>query len=449
MKKIAIASLILVLTGLNAFTVWAQKTKVNHVPWSINATIYEVNVRQFTKEGTFKALAKQLPRLQKMGVGILWLMPIHPIGEMNRKGTLGSYYSVKDYQKVNPEFGTMDDFKKLVGKAQELGMRVIIDWVANHSAYDNELVTLHPDWYKKDSTGKIIPPVADWTDVAAFDYSNLDLRKYMTESMVFWVREAKIDGFRCDVAGMVPIDFWNKTVPKLKKIKPMFMLAEDETAIMHDTAFDATYSWAVFHTMNKIASGKLSAQKLDSVLACEKVKKFPTDAIRMRFTTNHDENSWNGTEFKRLGEGVKAFTILTFTIPGMPLIYTGQESAMDKSLKFFDKDTIHWGKYPMASFFKTLTGLKKSNPALNAGITGGEMIKVSTTADDQVYAFVRKKASRKVFVITNLSGDEQKVTLQGDAFIGTFKDVFTGKEKKFVKGEEVTLAPWGYFVYSN
>lgn len=449
MKKSFISLLILLLAGLNGLAVWAQKTKVNHVPWSVNATIYEVNIRQFTKEGTFKALTKQLPRLQKLGVNILWLMPIHPIGEQNRKGSLGSYYSVQDYQKVNPEFGTMEDFKKLVAKAQELGMKVIIDWVANHSAYDNPLVTQHPDWYKKDSTGKIIPPVADWTDVAAFDYRNPDLRKYMTESMVFWVREAKIDGFRCDVAGMVPIDFWNKTVPKLKKIRPMFMLAEDETAIMHDTAFDATYSWEVYHTMNRIAAGKAGAKSLDTVLATEKVKGFPTDAIRMRFTTNHDENSWNDTEFKRLGEGVKAFTILTFTIPGMPLIYTGQESAMDKRLKFFDKDTIQWGKYPMASFFQTLTGLKKSNPALNAGMTGGEMIKVNTGNDDHLYAFVRKKSSRKVFVITNLSSKEQKATLQGDAFIGIYKDVFTGKEKKFVKGEEVVLAPWGFFVYSN
>ncbi len=241
-------------------------------------------------------------------------------------------------------------------------MKVIIDWVANHSAYDNELVTLHPDWYKKDSTGKIIPPVADWTDVAAFDYRNQDLRKYMTESMVFWVREAKIDGFRCDVAGMVPIDFWNKAVPKLKKIKPMFMLAEDETAIMHDTAFDATYSWEVYHTMNRIAAGKMGAVKLDSVLASEKVKKFPTDAIRMRFTTNHDENSWNDTEFKRLGEGVKAFTILTFTIPGMPLIYTGQESAMDKKASFLRQGHHKLGEIPDGLLFQNTDRIEKIQP---------------------------------------------------------------------------------------
>jgi len=417
-----------------------------HVGWSRNATIYEVNIRQYTPQGTFKAFEQELPRLQKMGVDILWLMPINPLGEKNRKGSLGSYYSVSDYYGINPEYGTKQDFIDLVKKAHELGMKVIVDWVANHTSWDNPLIKKHPEWYKKDSTGNIIAPVADWTDVAALDFSQPGLREYMTEVLAYWIREADIDGYRCDVAGMVPIDFWNRAIPEIRKIKPLFMLAEEEKPMMHDTAFDATYSWGLFHLMNQIAQKKKSAVKIDSLFTSEK-SLYPADAFRMRFTSNHDENSWNGTEYERMGSGARTFAVLTFTFPGIPLVYSGQESAMNKRLRFFDKDTIRWGNYPLESFYATLMQLKKKNDLVASGDSGGQFIKVATGNDKAVYAFLRKKDNRQLFVVLNLSENEQKTQLKGGDFTGKYKELFTGQVKEWKAGDKISLSPWQYLVY--
>jgi len=427
-----------------------NKGPVEHPDWSRTATIYEVNIRQYTPQGTFVALERELPRLQKMGIDILWLMPIHPIGDKNRKGSLGSYYSVRDYFGVNPEYGTMKDFKELVNKAHNLGMKVIIDWVANHTSWDNEMLTDHPDWYKKDSTGKVIPPVADWTDAAALDYTQEGLRKYMIKALEFWIREADIDGYRCDVAGMLPVDFWNQAIPDLKKIKPVFMLAEEETPLIHDTGlFDASYSWQLFRMMNQIAKGTQSADKIDSLFAAEK-KVYNADAYRMRFTSNHDENSWNGTEFERLGDGAQAFAVLTFTCPGMPLIYSGQEAAMNKRLRFFEKDTIPWGNFALESFYSRLTSLKKKDSRLfSAGKEGGDFLKVPTSNDRQVYAFLRKNDSGKVFVLLNLSPEAVTVQLTGNAFSGRYRELFSGIEREWKAGATVELLPWEYQVYDN
>jgi glycosidase len=416
------------------------------VEWSRNATIYEVNIRQFTPEGTFKALEGELPRLQKMGVGILWLMPIHPVGEKNRKGSLGSYYSVKDYMDVNPEFGTKQDFKELVSKAHELGMKVIIDWVANHTAWDNPLIEKHPDWYTKDSTGQILAPVADWTDVADLDYSQPGLREYMTEALEYWIRDFDIDGYRCDVAGMMPVDFWNITVPKLRQIKPIFMLAEEEKPEMHDTAFDATYAWGLHHLMNDIAKGKKSADKIDSALAADR-SKYKADDYRMLFTSNHDENSWNGTEYERLGGGARTFAVFTFTFPGIPLVYSGQEAAMDKRLRFFDKDTIPWGGFVLEPFYTTLMQLKKTDNLIASGDSSGVFTKVATDKDKQVYCFLREKGGRKMFVLLNFSEADQKIALRGDAFYGDYQELFTGEKKSWKSNDHAVLGPWQYLVY--
>lgn len=417
-----------------------------HVEWSHNAVIYEVNIRQYTPQGTFKAFEMELPRLQKMGVDILWLMPVNPLGQKNRKGSLGSYYSVRDYLAVNPEYGTKQDLTDMVKKAHELGMKVILDWVANHTSWDNPLITKHPGWYKKDSTGKIVPPVADWSDVAALDYSQPALREYMTEALVYWIREADIDGYRCDVAGMMPIDYWNKAVPEIRKIKPLFMLAEEEKPLMHDTAFDATYSWDLFHAMNAVAQGKKPATVIDSVYR-EELKKYPKDAYRMRFTSNHDENSWNGTEFERMGEGARTFAVLTFTFPGIPLIYSGQESAMNRRLRFFDKDTIPWGNYPLESFYTKLIELKKKHTLLNAGETGGDFIKVQTSRDQVVYAFIRRADKNQIFVLLNFSGQTQTAKLKGTDYPGNYEEAFTGEQRNFGDNENFTLKAWEYQVF--
>jgi glycosidase len=425
----------------------AGNTSTRHPEWAKNAVIYEVNVRQYTPEGTFKAFETQLPRLKAMGVGILWLMPVNPIGVVNRKGSLGSYYAVKDYLAVNPEYGTKEDLKELVKKAHESGMHVIIDWVANHTSWDNNLITEHPDWYKHDSvTGKIIAPVPDWTDVAGLNYKNKELREYMTNALIYWVKEADVDGYRCDVAGMLPISFWNSAVPKIKAVKPVFMLAEWETPEMHDTAFDMTYSWDFYKLMNEIAQGKKTADQLDTILNKE-FSRYPADAYRMRFTTNHDENSWNGSEYERIGDAAKTFAVLAFTVPGMPLIYSGQESAFNRRLKFFDKDQIDWDSYSLAGFYTSLVNLKKENAALAAGSDGGKMIMVASDNDKNIYSFIRKKDNNKVFVILNLSNQEQKVTLKGDSFPGDYKSLFDNNEIKIDSPLSVTLKPWEYRVY--
>ncbi|MCX6285983.1 MAG: alpha-amylase family glycosyl hydrolase [Bacteroidetes bacterium] len=425
-----------------------QGGRLVHADWSRNATIYEVNVRQYTPEGTFKAFQQHLPRLQKMGVGILWLMPINPIGIKNRKGNLGSYYSVKDYLAVNPEFGTIADLKELVSKAHELGMYVIIDWVANHTSWDNALITQHPDWYKKDVKGNIIPPVADWTDAAALDYSKEGLRKYMTEALCFWVREVNIDGFRCDVAGMLPVSFWNHAMPEVRTIKTIFTLAEWETPEMHDTAFDATYSWELYKLGNDIAAGKKTADKIDSNYTAE-LKKFPADAYRMRFTTNHDENSWNGSEYERLGPAAMIFSVFSFTFPGFPLIYTGQESAMSKRLRFFNKDTVNWGTYPLQAFYTTLCSLKKTNKALQNGDSGGPLVKIRNDKEKEVYSFMREKDGNKVFVILNLSSKPCSVKFPDGIQADNWEPVF-GKEKLTAgKDMPLKLKAWEYRVFQK
>ncbi|MFH1161593.1 MAG: alpha-amylase family glycosyl hydrolase [bacterium] len=421
-------------------------TRFDHPEWSKNATIYEVNIRQFTHEGTFRAFEKHLPRLQEMGIKILWLMPVQPIGKVNRKGSLGSYYSVQDYLAVNPEFGTLEDFKQVVGKAHELGMYLIIDWVANHTAWDNNLISEHPEWYKKDSSGNIVSPVADWTDVAGLDYSQSGLRAYMTEALAWWVKECDIDGFRCDVAGMLPVDFWNRAAPEIRKIKPLFMLAEWETPDMHDTAFDATYSWDLFRLMNQIARGEKRPGKIDSLLKAEQ-KTYPVDAFRMRFTSNHDENSWNGTEFERMGEGAQAFAVLTFTLPGIPLVYTGQEAAMNKRLSFFDKDSVGWGSYPLNGFYSALVHLKLTNPALWNGTDGGEFIRIKTSNNTEVFAFIRVKEENRVFCLFNFSPDAQTIRLKGREFTGCYRELFSKVEKSFARNEEVTLHPWQTMIF--
>ncbi len=437
----------IIFLSLNSCTSWTSGDFVpsRHPEWSKNATIYEVNIRQFTPEGTFAAFEEHLPRLQKMGIKILWLMPIQPIGVVNRKGTLGSYYSVKDYLSVNPEYGTLDDFKQLVNKTHKMGMYLIIDWVANHTAWDNALITEHPEWYKHNEEGNIIPPVADWTDVAWLDYNQPEVWNYMNDALQFWIKECDIDGYRCDVAGMVPVAFWDTVVPQLKAIRELFMLAEWETPDMHDTAFDATYSWDLYHLMNQIAKGEKSANVIDTLLITER-NTYPPHAYRMRFTTNHDENSWNGTVFERLGEGAEAFAAFTFTFPGIPLIYSGQEAALDKRLSFFEKDSIAWGEIPLGDFYARLVRLKACHPSLRSGDDGGEFTRVTTSADTAVYAFLRTLGDDRVLSVFNFTPVTQSFSLTSEAINGTYKEVFTDKDWTFEGNDTISLGPWGFLI---
>lgn len=418
--------------------------QVKHPEWSKNLSIYEINVRQFTPEGTFAALEAHLPRLKELGAEILWLMPINPIGEVNRKGTLGSYYSVKDYLDVNPEFGTKEDFKHFVEMAHKEGLYVIVDWVANHSAWDNALVTEHPDWYETDSAGNLMSPY-DWTDVVEFNFSNPQMSSYMINALKYWINEFDIDGYRCDVAGMVPDTFWMQARTELDNIKPVFMLAEDE-APRHHAAFDMTYGWEFHHVMNKIYKGENTANDIEVYLK-KNDSLYPKDAYRMYFTSNHDENSWNGTEFERMGDGVEAFFVLTTMVPGMPLVYTGQESAMDKRLEFFERDPVQWNDYSMTDFYKRLIDLKKSNPALFNGSYGGSWERLKTDQDEKVFALLRKKDSRIVVSIINLSNEPLEINLPGNSYAGDYTELYTDEKTRLLENHNITLPAWGYKVF--
>lgn len=416
--------------------------------WVKNQVIYEVNVRQFTPEGNLKALEAHLPRLKDLGVGILWLMPIHPISTENRKGSLGSYYAANDYTAVNPEFGTMDEFKDFVKKAHELGMYVILDWVANHTGCGSVWSKENPEWFKRSAEGKFISPY-DWTDVYALNYNNTAMRNAMIEAMEFWVREADIDGYRCDVAGEVPTDFWNQARAALDKIKPVFMLAEAEKPELHEKAFDMSYGWTLHALMNKVAQGKAKVEDLDKYFAQEMNTYLPDD-YRMQFTSNHDENSWNGTEFERLGKAVKTFAVFSFVIPSMPLIYNGQEVSLEKRLKFFDKDEIDWKKQSeMTAFYQKLTKLRRENPVIWGGAEGGKFERIKTNKDKTVFALTRQHGDKKLVAVFNFSDKPVQMQFKNTNLKGEMTDFFENGKTDFSKKQKINLEAWGFKVWTN
>ena len=417
---------------------------LKHPEWSKNATIYEVNVRQHTAEGTFNAFAEDMPRLKNMGIDILWLMPIHPVGEKNRKGTLGSYYSITDYQSVNPEFGTKEDLKALVDRAHDLGLKVIIDWVANHTAWDHPWTESNPEFYTKNEEGEFTPPVADWSDVIDLDYGNSSMRKEMINAMKYWVREFDMDGYRCDVAEMVPMDFWKDARKALDEIKPVFMLAEGEAPELHE-AFDMTYSWELMHLMRKVATGEESVRAIRDMYE-RNSKRFPVSAYRMNIVTNHDENSWNGTADEFFGAAQEAWFVFSATAPGMPLVYSGQEDNNKKRLEFFEKDAIRWsGDYVFALLYQAMFELKHNNPALWNGEFGGTLEMIETEDHENVLAYVRTKGKNQALTVLNLGNNEASVHIEG-AYAG-LSDVFTGEKTDFPK--TLTLSPHAYKVYAK
>jgi cyclomaltodextrinase / maltogenic alpha-amylase / neopullulanase len=419
----------------------------NPPEWSYNQTIYEVNVRQFSQEGTFTAVKNDLPRLKELGVGILWLMPIHPIGQVNRKGSLGSYYSVKDYFDVNPEFGSKDDFRALVEATHAHGMYLILDWVANHTAWDNPITLTNPEFFETDENGNFIPPRGtDWDDVIQLDFGNPDVWDYMISALRYWVEEFNIDGYRADVADLVPTPFWERARAELDSIKPVFMLAEAETPEHHYASFDMSYSWRMHHLFNAIARGEEPVSKLDEYLA-EDRQRFLSNAFRMQFTSNHDENSWNGTVFERMGDAVKTFAVLASTMEGMPLLYNGQEAGMSKRLEFFEKDPIEWEHNEFFDFYSRLFNLNLKNQALFNGSRGGKMNRIPSDINDQLYAFTREMNGDKVFVLLNLSPSAIVADLSTDLINGTFTDLFSNQERTFTSTESFELAPWEYRVY--
>ena len=423
--------------------------KLTHPEWSRDAVLYQVNVRQYSEAGTFAAVEADLDRLQELGVDILWLMPIHPIGEKNRKGGLGSYYSVKDYYGVNPEFGALDDLKSLIAAAHDRDMRVILDWVANHTAWDNPLVTEHPDWYERDWKGDFHPtPWWDWSDIIDLDFSQPALREYMTNAMVYWVEEVGVDGFRCDVAGYVPLDFWEHVRERLDAVKPVFMLAEWETRDLHARAFDATSAWTLTKAIEELAKGKADTGALFGYYSANE-SAWPADAYRMAYTSNHDYNSWHGTDKELYGDAAAAATVLTFVGEGMPLIYNGQEAGLDKRLEFFDKDPIAWRDHPNAALYERLIDLKHDTKALWNGAAGARMVSVINSAPQQVLSFVRFGAEDGVFAVINFSKKRQTIAFPESLHHGDYVEVFSGAPARFDAATELTVEPWGYRVYKK
>ena len=379
---------------------------ISNADWINNQTIYEVNLRQYTSDGTISSFRKHLPRIKEMGFGILWFMPLHPIGEKNRKGELGSYYSVKDYFSINPEFGSDTEFKALVEEIHKMGMYVIIDWVANHTACDNDMVFAHPEWYTKNRNGDFQPPQGtDWSDVYDLDYTNLELRDYMIGAMEFWVKEYDIDGFRCDVAGMVPTEFWESAVERLKSIKPIFMLAEWEEPALLEKAFQADYNWSLYHILKDIASSKKGAISIRDYYENPQ-KTYPKNALRMNFLDNHDENSWNRVMVKHFGDKVYPLSTMLFTLPGIPMIYSGQEARLEEKLKFFEKDTIQWNNFPDGNFYKQLINLRKKHPVFWSNNTTLEFM---DGLPDGVVGFKRWNKNNTYYVLLNLSNQLQKI----------------------------------------
>ena len=452
MKRFALlllAALTLASCGSNPFKKKAESSK--HPAFAYDATIYELNTRQLTPEGTFAAAEAELPKLKEMGVDIIWMMPLQPIGKLTRKGTLGSYYSIIDYCAFNPEFGTREDFEHFLAKAHELGMKVILDWVANHTAPDSEW-TKNEGWHYRDADGNLMVQY-DWTDISKLNYENEDMRAAMKEAMHFWMDEIGIDGFRCDVAGEVPTDFWNDAMSELRQTHPnMFTLAEDEDKApeLCESAFDMYYGWTLHHLMNGVAQGTNSVQDLWDYFAKadETVEDY---AIRMNFISNHDENSWSGDEYERMGDAVEMMTVFTYLIPGMPLIYTGQEYGNHHRLEFFEKDCIDRDEEcEMRELYTELNSLRAENPALFSPEKGAKMLRLPAD-NDKIFAMVReqnvskKKMLNTVIGVFNMSPERQQVTVNtnsyGDDYInldGDYVDI--GEELK------LSLEPWEYVV---
>lgn len=411
------------------------------VSWANGAVIYEVNIRQYTKEGTFNSFRAHLPRLKDMGVDILWLMPITPISEEIRQGTLGSYYACSSYVEVNKEFGNMDDLKLLINEAHQLEMKVIIDWVANHTGWDHHWTKEHPDWYMKDANGGFTE-LNGWHDVIDLNYDNQDMRFGMIDAMKYWINECSIDGFRCDMAHLVPLNFWKEARTACDKLKELFWLAECEVVEYHNV-FDTTYAWWWMHETEKYFKHQSSLNEVRNVLHA--YSQYPKDAKKLFFTSNHDENSWNGTEYEKYGNAAEALAVFTFTWSGMPLIYSGQESPNKKRLKFFDKDLIEW-KDPVQlhSFYKTLSSLHKSE-----AISNGETF-ILPTDNNNLFAFFRRCEGEVILVLLNLSSAEKnKITVKHEWLTGNFENVFSQMVYAFNGNEDFELQHFEYIVYKS
>ncbi len=424
---------------------------MKHAAWSYDAVIYEMNIRQTTPEGTFRSAARRLPLLRNIGVDAVWLMPVYPIGHINRKGTLGSYYSISNYCAVNPEFGTMADFDDFVAEAHRLGMRVLLDWVANHTSRDAVWLSECPtDWYERNADGSAKVP-CDWDDTAKLNYANREVWRGEIDAMSFWLREHDVDGFRCDMAMLVPIEFWQQARSELQRINPdVFMLAEAEEQNLFDNAFDASYTWEMHHILCDVAQGRRRVWDLRNYIYADR-GRYPQSAMRLMFTSNHDENSWNGSEFARFGAAAEIMAALTFVLPqSLPLIYTGQEYGYDHSFAFFDKDPMPLQQdNRFTSLYRRLCALKHSNSALRSADAGGSFTEINNNAPDCMMTFVRETADNRVVALMNLSPYNVLSDYRTGIYAGEYRDAMTGE--RYVLDEHVwgDTPAWSYRILTT
>lgn len=418
---------------------------MNHPDWSLRAVLYEMNVRQLTKEGTLRAAQKRLKGLREMGVDAVWLMPIFPIGEISRKGSLGSYYSVRDYCAVNSDMGTLADFDAFVAEAHRLGMKVLLDWVANHTARDARWLTEHPDWYEYENGEPKIP--CDWSDTAKLNYANPALWEGQYEAMAFWLTQHGVDGFRCDMAMLVPTAFWCYVSRRLRLLKPdLFLLCEaEEIPLCREGGFNAYYGWQMHHLMNDVAQQRVRVTALRHYLQND---PFPREALRMSFTSNHDENSWNGTEFSRMGAAHEIMSLFTFVVPkALPLIYTGQEIGYDHVFAFFDRDPIPaYRRNAFTTRYRRLAALRHDHPSLWAGDAGGSCVEIRNNAEDCLMILVRERGGDRVIAIMNLSPYTIQATYNTGIYAGAYRDYFA--DRKYLLADHVSeiMPPWSYRV---
>ena len=431
---------------------YSEMSARESVPWARDAVIYSVYLRSFSEEGTFAALQERLPELKELGVTVLWLLPIHPVGEENRKGVLGSPYSVRDYFAIDSSYGTAEDFRRLVDAVHAEDMHILLDLVANHTAWDSRLMQMHPDWFSRNAEGEIIPPNEDWYDVADLDYADPDLREYMISMMRYWVEDVGVDGFRCDVAELVPIEFWDAARRELDSVKPVLMISEGTLPEHHLEAFDITYSWAVYDNLVPLLEGERSVEVIDKMLRNERYQ-FPTGSLRLRFLTNHDKNFWDGPAVERYGgDGLGLVTVLVNTLPGIPLIYTGEEVANNRRLSHFTKTDVDWSRpRRMGALMTTLNHLRAETGLLSRG----DFVRVAVP-DDRIYAFLRVLGKKVVLVVLNFSPDRRTATMEipletlgldPDRF--RMREIFS-RQAIVVSGSSATtieLDPRGYLVY--
>ena len=410
------------------------------IGWAKGTNIYEVNIRQYTTEGTFKAFRKHLPRLADMGVEVLWLMPITPISHKNRLGTLGSYYACSSYVGINPEFGNLTDFKELVDEAHGLGFKIIIDWVANHTGCDHEWTESNPEFYTRNAEGHFTERNG-WKDVIDLDYTNYDMRAAMISAMRFWVKEFDIDGFRCDMAHLVPLNFWESARTSCETIKPLFWLAECEDPSYHHV-YDVSYAWQWMHATEKFVKGEVAITDLYNIL--HGYSQYPYEALKLFFTSNHDENSWNGTEYEKYGNMAKPLAVLNATwINSVPLVYSGQELPNKKRLAFFNKDEIEWStKIELGNFYKIILNLHKTK-----AVAQGEIF-ILPSNHNGVMAFLRKFEEEVVLVIINLSSSSKlTLSVHHQWILGTFTNCFSGLDYSFNKTENFEVMAYEYLIY--